>query len=198
MRLLLTVEPCTSGLRVHTNRKVKNVKAEEKKEFELKSSGDLDVGLEGFIDVVRETNDEVLQVEELRIHTERLKGDLIQYFIDIMEKYDLELTISAESFSFKEDNGGNLQAVFVNDSGIISYHFKDGFVKSYRLSDYPPSELLTLFSVVMANLKDALEVKRREYEKMSNTLSKVKRYMTLLKEKLTETNKHESPSQDKL
>lgn len=174
------------------------MKAEEKKEFRLKNTTDTKLGLDGFIEIIRETNDEVLQVEELRIHTERLKEDLIQYFTGIMGKYELELTISAETFSFKGNDGSNLQAVFLNDSGIISYHFKDGFVKSYRLSDYHPSELMTLFSVVMPHLKEALRVKRKEYEEMSNILSKIKRYLTLLKEKLKETHKQKNPSQDKL
>jgi len=174
------------------------MKAEEKQEFRLKDSANPNLGLDDFIDIIRETNDEVMQVEELRIHTERLKEDLIHYFTSIMGKYELELAIPAESFHSKEKDGENLQAVFLNESGIISYHFKNGTVKSFRLSDYQPSELMTLLSVVMPHLKDALKVKRKEYEEMSNTLSKIKKYLTLLKEKFIETRRQEYSSPDKL
>lgn len=170
----------------------------EKKEIESRNDRDVELGHERFIDMIRETNDEILQVEELRTHTERLKQDLVNYFTGVMEKYELELTIPAESFSFKDKEADNLQAAFLNDSGIISYHFKDGFVKSYLLRDYHPSELMTLFSVVVPNLNEALRVKRKEYEDMSNTLSKIKRYMTLLKEKVKEGHGPENPSLDEI
>lgn len=151
-----------------------------------------------FIDVIREMNDEVLQVEELRIHTEELKGDLIRYFTDIMEKYDFELMIPAESFHPEEKGNNNLQAVFLNDSGIISYNFKDGSLKSYKLSDYQPDELMSIFLVVMPHLKEVLTAKRKEYEKISNRLSKIRKYLTFFKEKYTEAPKHTALSPDRL
>jgi hypothetical protein len=57
---------------------------------------------------------------------------------------------------------------------------------------------MTLFSVVVPNLNEALRVKRKEYEDMSNTLSKIKRYMTLLKEKVKEGHGPENPSLDEI
>jgi len=170
----------------------------EEKEAKLSTETDVKLGPDRFIDLIRETNDEILQVEELRVHTERLKQDLINYFRSVMEKYDLQLTISAESFSFSDKEAKNLQAAFLNDSGIISYHFEDGSVKSYQLVDYHPSELMTLFSVVVPNLNEALRSKRREYEGISNTLSKIKRYMTVLKEKVKEAHTQENESLEEI
>ncbi len=169
--------------------------AEAKQESKLDSNLSKDVsdrsdnmgtalGLNEFIEIIRETNDEVLQVEELRAHVEELKEDLIRYLTEIVEEYELELKVPAESFIPKEKNGGDLQSVFLNKSGIISYNFKNGSVKSYRLSDYQPAELMTIFSVVMPHLRDSLRIKRKDYEEMSNTLSKIRKYLTFLKEKI--------------
>jgi len=157
-----------------------------------------DLGLNEFIDIIRETNDEVLQVEELRTHTEELKEELIRYFTEIMEKYELEITIPGESFHSEDKNSDNLQTAFLNESGIVSYNFKDKSVKSYRLSDYKPSELMTIFSVVVPHLRDALKGKRKEYEEMSNRLSKIRKYLTFLKEKITNPQKQAALPLDKL
>jgi len=147
------------------------------------SDADASFGLDEFIEVIRETNDEVLQVEELKTHVAELKEDLIRYFTEIVEEYELELKVPAESFHPKEKSS-NIQTVFLNKSGIISYNFKDGSVKSHRLSDYQPSELMTIFSVAMPHLREALGAKRKDYEEMSNRLSKIKKYLTFLKEKV--------------
>ena len=172
----------------------------EEKDFELEENTqaqieerhiDADLNLHEFIDIIRDTNDEVLQVEELRLHTENLKRDLVNYFTGIMKKYKLELKVPSESLPLKDD-GSNLQAIFFNSSGIISYHFNDGSVKSYRLNDYHPSELMKLLSVIMPHLKEALEIKRREYEKISNALSKIKKYLVLLTEKFKDMQKEEN------
>jgi len=156
------------------------------------------LGVNEFIDIIRETNDEVQQVEEIRAHVGEMKEDLIRYFTDIVDKYELELKVPAESFNPKEMGGDNLKTVFVNELGIISYNFKDGSVKSYRLSDYQPAELMTIFGVVMPCLKDALRAKRKEYEEISNRLSKIRKYLTLLKDKLKGPQKQATPPIDKL
>jgi len=176
------------------------VKAEAKRQLESKNDVDdedsnLDefVKFNEFIDVIREMNDEVLQVEELRIHTEKLKKELIRYFTDIMEKYDLELMIPAESFHSKKEESSSLQVVFLNNSGVISYNFRDGSVKSYKLSDFQPDELMSIFLVVMPHLRDALKIKRKEYEKVSNRLSKIRKYLTFFKEKFFKEKIAEPP-----
>jgi len=111
------------------------MKAEERKEFKVKKYADMKLGIDGFIDMVKKTNDEFQQVEELRTHLERLKEDSVHYFTDIMGRYEIELTIPAESFGSNQMDENSLQAAFANDSGIMSYHLKSGSVKSDRLDD---------------------------------------------------------------
>lgn len=138
---------------------------------------DGDVGAESklnaFLEDLREVNDEVMQVEEIRSHTEKLKWDFICYLNNILREYDLILEIPASSLS---DIKG-LRAIFFNGTGIMSYHFKDESVKSFEMKTYPTNQLLKILFAAMPHLKAALKLKRKEYEDMSYLVSRVVKHI---------------------
>lgn len=138
---------------------------------------DGDVGAESklnaFLEDLREVNDEVMQVEEIRSHTEKLKWDFICYLNNILKEYDLVLEIPATSLS---DIKG-LRAIFFNGTGIMSYHFKDESVKSFEMKTYPTDQLLKILFAAMPHLKAALKLKRKEYEDMSYLVSRVVKHI---------------------
>jgi len=145
--------------------------------------------IDELIEAVRDTNDELLQLEELKKHSEKLKMDLIRYFVDIMKGYDIEVRIPAKALQFDGDEARNLQAVFLNGSGVISYTFTDGSVKAHRLEDYNPADLMEIFNVAIPILKKTLRHKRKEYEEISNRLTKIGKYLTFVRDKLSEDRK---------
>jgi len=137
-----------------------------------------------FLEAMRETNDEISQLEELKKHAEKMKEDLMQYVMDIFRSYHLELLIPAKSLNLEGEQ--NLKSMCLNESGIIIYNFTDGTVRSQRLEDYPPSELITILNLLMPYIRGALETKRKEYERVSNRLTKVAKYLVYLKDKIAE------------
>ena len=136
--------------------------SERKKDAEFKP--------EAFIDAMREVNDEVSQVEELRSETEKLRENLILNLMSTLRRYDLDLRIPAESLP---NNNNDVRALHISGTGIVTYHFLDGTVKSYRLTEHPPSNLLKIISVVIPHLKASLRLKRKEYENTRSILAKI-------------------------
>ena len=148
--------------------------------------GDVSSQIDALIEAIRDTNDEILQFEELRKHAEKLKEDLLKYFVGIMKEYKLDITIPADSLKFDENNAENIQAIYLNGSGVISYVFSDGKIKSHRLEDYSPADLMRILSVAAPILRRALRLRREECEQVANYLTKIKKYLTLVKEKFLE------------
>jgi len=133
--------------------------------------------LDTFVDAMREANNEVLQVEELRSHTEKLKEDLIGYVTDILRDYNLTLKVPAKSLPDAE----GVRTVSFNGTGIISFHLQDGSVKSQAMREFPPHQLLNLLSAAMPHLRAALMLKRKEFEELSNLLSKIGKHILPVK-----------------
>jgi len=165
------------------------MKAEANSDKESKDNVNAGLGVDNFIDLLRETNDEVLQIEELKKHAEKLKENLIRYFTEIMQEYEIEIMIPAESLRMEGENNNDVRVTFLNGSGLISHDYKDGTVKSYRLEDYDPSELISIFNAAIPYLKNALKTKKKEYEEISNGLTKIGKYLISLKEKLIGSQK---------
>ena len=105
--------------------------------------------LDALIDAMREANNEVLQLEELKSHAEKLKWDLICYLMNILKEYDMTLKVPASSLPDVKD----VRDVYFNGTGIISYHFQDGSVKSYEMRNYLPVPLLNIIHAAMPHLK---------------------------------------------
>lgn len=137
---------------------------------------------ETLIEAVREVNNEVLQMEEIRSQTDKLKWDLISYLKRLLEEYNLTLTIPAKSLSGIK----GLTAMHFNKTGIITYHFRDGSINSFELRTLPSSQLLNILNAVMPHLKSVLKVKRKEYEEVSSLLSKLGKHILILKEEPTD------------
>ena len=166
-----------------TKEKPTEEKRTEKKPTEKKltdeeptvSGGDVgaESKLNAFLEDLREVNDEVMQVEEIRSHTEKLKWDFICYLNNILKEYDLILEIPATSLS--EIKG--LRAIFFNGTGIMSYHFKDESVKSFEMKTYSTNQLVKILFAAMPHLKAALKLKRKEYEDMSYLVSRVVKHI---------------------
>jgi len=158
------------------------LKAEAKMEDGV-ASVDQESNKDVFLESIRETSDEISQMEELRKHAEKMKEDLIRCVIDVLKNYHLELSIPGSSLNM--ENKADLKSLSLNESGIITYNFADGTVKSQRLEDYVPTELMTVLGSIMPHLKDALKRKRKEYEEVSNRLTKIGKYLGFLKSKIT-------------
>lgn len=133
---------------------------------------------DSLIDAMRGANNEILQLEELKGHTEKLKWDFICYLMDILEEYDMTLKIPASSLPDIKA----LRAVYFNGTGIVSFHFRDGSVKSYEMRHYPTIDLLKIVHAAMPHLRTALGQKRREYEDLSNLLTKIGKHVLFHKE----------------
>lgn len=134
--------------------------------------------VDAFIDAMRETNNEVLQVEELKSHAEKLKENLIGYLTNILKEYSLTLKIPANSLPGVQ----GVRAVYFDGTGIISYLFKDGSVKSWALKELPPQQLLMVFNAAMPYLTNALKLTRKEYEDIGNLLTKIGKHLLSLNE----------------
>lgn len=134
--------------------------------------------VDAFIDAMRETNNEVLQVEELKSHAEKLKESLIGYVTNILKEYSLTLKIPANSLPGVQ----GVRAVYFDGTGIVSYLFKDGSVKSWTMKELPPKQLLQVFNAAMPHLTNALKLTRKEYEDLGNLLTKIGKHVLSLNE----------------
>ena len=137
---------------------------------------------ETLIEAVREVNNEVLQMEEIRSQTDKLKWDLISYLKRLLDEYNLTLKIPAKSLSHIK----GLAAMHFNKTGIITYHYRDGSLNSFELRTLSPSHLLNILNAVMPHLKSILKVKRKEYQEVSSLLSKLGKHILILKEEPTD------------
>jgi hypothetical protein len=140
------------------------------------------IGKDVFLDEIRDTSNEISQMEELRKHAEKMKGELLQYLTTILKKYDLEIKVTPDLLDKK--NQDNIKALSLNQVGILSFSFIDGTEKSLKLEDYPPDELMKILELLTPSLKEAIENKRKEYENVSNRLGKIGHYFNLFKDKI--------------
>ena len=131
---------------------------------------------ETFMEAMREVNNEVLQMEEIKSQTEKLKWDLICYLNKLLKEYEISVKIPAKSMP---DNKG-LLAVHFDGNGIVTYHFRNGSIKSFEMRTCPPSQLLKILQTAMPQLKTALRLRRREYEIVSSLISKISKHVLIL------------------
>ena len=152
-----------------------------------KDGEDTKFKLEPFVEALREVNNEVLQMEEIKSQTEKLQWDLIRYLRNLLNEYNLTLKIPAKSISGIK----GLLAMHCDKTGIVTYHFRDGSIKSFEMRTYPPTKFLNVLHAIMPHLKSALKLKKKKYEYVSSLLSKVEKNI-LIKEETTDYPKQHS------
>jgi hypothetical protein len=143
-----------------------------------KDDEDTKFKLEPFVDALREVNNEVLQIEEIKSQTEKLQWDLIRYLRNLLNEYDLTIKIPSKSLSGVK----GLQAMHCDKTGIVTYHFRDGSIKSFEMRTYPPTKFLNILHAMMPQLKTALKLKKKKYEHVSSLLSKVEKNIMIKEE----------------